>query len=170
MADDRPESQRVFDDFSALAERFSAVVRGKGFADFLSRAHDALQKAPLHDAAIEKIHTLETRLEKAMLREKESAGEFAGKLAEAMNQNRELTRKLTEAESAIAAMSEHPDVKARVKAELVKRAKAIAAELAKHGCDVHVVDTAAMPNVRGDNAQEKAEKARNVQVEQTEPK
>lgn len=159
MADDRPEAQRVFDDFSALAERFSAVVKGKGFADFLARAHDALQKAPLHDEAVAKIHTLETRLALAMDREKESAGEFAVKLAEAMNQNRELTRKLAEAESAIAAMSEHPDVKARAKAELKKRAAALSAELAKHGCNVHVVDVAEMKTdlTTKDTKEDKAE-------------
>lgn len=160
MADDRPEAQRVFDDFSALAERFSAVVKGKGFADFLARAHDALQKAPLHDEAVAKIHTLETRLALAMDREKEAAGKNAVKFAELMNENRELKSSLAVAEAAIAAMSDHPDVKARVKADLKKRAALLSAELAKHGCNVHIVDVAEM----------KEEKAPRMNTENTDKK
>lgn len=161
--DDRPEAKRVFDNFSALAERLSAVVNGKGFADFLTRAHDALQKAPLHDAAIEKIHTLETRLEKAMQRADEEAGKNAVKFAELMNENRELKSSLTVAEAAIAAMSDHPDVKARVKADLKKRAALLSAELAKHGCNVHIVDVAEMKK-------EAEEKAPRMNTEDTDKK
>lgn len=159
--DQDPEAKRVYDALRNISDRLAALIGSKDFTSFLERAHAAFDKAALHDEAVAKIHTLETRLEKSGEREAKTREELTRKLTEVMNENAELKRKLDAAEATISEMESHPAVKAKRAAELKARAAAITKELRSLGCEVRFID-----KDPEEGKSDAADKTSNVQLEQ----